>query len=93
MNLKLQKTKIMIIGLLFLTLLLASCTTPATSQCTTDNDCVPTSCCHASSAVNRESAPDCRGVLCTMECKPGTLDCGQGTIRCQEGACTVVINE
>jgi hypothetical protein len=54
--------------------------------CTRDEDCVPEGCCHAKACVARGRAPDCSAVMCTMECRPGTLDCG-GRCLCQEGRC------
>ncbi len=64
---------------------------PAEKKCSSDNDCVPATCCHASEAVNKEHAPDCAGRLCTAVCEPGTIDCGQGEIKCVEGECEVVL--
>lgn len=63
---------------------------PAEKECSADKDCVPATCCHASEAVNKEQAPDCKGILCTMECVPGTIDCGQGEIKCVKGNCEIV---
>jgi len=55
-------------------------------ECSTAADCVPDSCCHASSCVAKDQAPNCEGVMCTMECQPGTLDCG-GSCGCVDGDC------
>ena len=77
--------------ILVLSLFLVSCTTSEKS-CTTDLDCVPNACCHASDTVNRENAPDCAGMLCSMECVPGTIDCGQGELKCISGECNLVMN-
>lgn len=60
--------------------------------CLVDTDCVPAQCCHATSSVNARHAPDCTNVLCTLECRPGTLDCNQGEIRCASNRCVVIIN-
>ncbi len=57
--------------------------------CDLDSDCAPASCCHATSCIN--TPPDCSGVMCTMECKPGTLDCGQGKCSCQNNQCVAKI--
>lgn len=78
---------------IFLVLFLVSCTTAPPSQvyCASDADCVPAECCHATSAVNKENAPDCSAVFCTMDCQPGTLDCGQGEVKCMDGKCTAVL--
>ncbi len=80
-------------------LLLVSCAgavqkaIPPEKQCATAADCVKAQCCHAADAVNKAYAPDCSGVFCTMECRPGTLDCAQGDMQCLQGKCTAVINE
>ena len=71
-------------------LFLVSCV-PAEKVCTADADCVPAACCHAVDAVNKENAPDCRGVLCTAVCEPETLDCGQGEAKCVSGRCEAVL--
>jgi len=56
-------------------------------------ECVPDSCCHAKGCVLKQTAPDCSGIMCSMECSEGTMDCGQG--HCEfddnaEGYCSVV---
>lgn len=66
---------------------------PAEKFCTSDEDCVPRQCCHPDEAVNKEYAPDCGGIFCTQECKPGTLDCNQGEIKCINNTCTAIIYE
>ena len=55
-----------------LLLFLVSCTSKSSLElsCATDADCVPAACCHATSAVNKDTAPDCSRVFCTMECQP-----------------------
>ncbi len=63
------------------------------SECRVDTDCVPQECCHAPGCVPREKAPDCSGMLCTLECAPGTLDCGQGTCTCENSRCAVLKSE
>lgn len=76
-------------GLLLLaSFFLISCT-PAVEQCSVDADCVPAQCCHPTSAVNKASAPDCSGVLCTAVCE-GSLDCGAGEIKCVSNRCIIV---
>ncbi|MBI4983192.1 hypothetical protein HZC32_00925 [Candidatus Woesearchaeota archaeon] len=73
---------------------LVSCASvPVEKVCTADKDCVPATCCHASDAVNKESAPDCKGQLCTMECVPDTLDCSQGKVACIKGECKIILNK
>lgn len=59
--------------------------------CSSDKDCAPASCCHPDSCVPAVSGPECAGVLCTMDCRPGTMDCGAGRCVCQAGACKAVI--
>ncbi len=56
------------------------------APCETDADCVPASCCHASACTNRAQAPSCEQVMCTAECRGGTIDCGGGCL-CVEGRC------
>jgi len=65
---------------------------PLEKQCQVDADCVKDACCHASGAVNKDYAPDCADVLCTLSCEANTLDCGQGKISCVKGECTAVID-
>mgnify|MGYP006929348154 CR=1 FL=1 len=60
-------------------------------ECSIDADCVKATCCHASSCVNIENAPDCSGIYCSQECQPGTLDCGQGSCGCVNKKCEAVI--
>jgi len=56
-------------------------------------NCVPASCCHASSCVLENNAPNCSNLLCTMVCEPGTMDCGGGYCGIVNGKCGVVWNE
>lgn len=84
--------KILVLVLCLLLVFVVGCV-PAGKECAKDKDCVSATCCHASEAVNKEQAPDCAGILCTMECVPGTTDCGQGEIKCVKGRCEVVLNE
>jgi len=62
-------------------------------QCESDLDCVPNACCHADGTVNKASAQDCSGMLCTAECVPNTIDCGQADLKCIEGQCQVIWKE
>ena len=80
--------KRMMLILLLASLFIISCT-PKAEQCSVDADCVPAQCCHPTSAVNKENAPDCSGTLCTMSCE-GSLDCGAGEIKCVSNRCAVV---
>lgn len=60
--------------------------------CTSDSDCVPADCCHAAACVARANAPSCGDVMCTMECRYGTIDCGGGCL-CHEGRCAARLSE
>ena len=85
-----------IIGLLLVMLVLeVACTPtkviPENKLCAVDTDCVPADCCHAKDSVNLNSAPNCEGMMCTMECAPNTLDCGQGEVKCVEKECKAVM--
>lgn len=87
-----MKKTISLILCLFLISLLVGCA-PAEKKCSADEDCLPATCCHPSEAVNKEHAPNCKGMLCTAECVPETIDCGQGEIKCVKGSCEVVLKE
>lgn len=61
--------------------------TPAGTQtCSQDSDCVPSQCCHAASCAPVSQQPDCSGIMCSQECRPGSLDCG-GRCSCVAGQC------
>jgi hypothetical protein len=60
--------------------------------CTTDADCVPAGCCHAAACVAQANAPTCADVMCTTECRYGTLDCG-GRCLCLEGRCAARLSQ
>jgi len=60
-------------------------------SCTSDSDCVPASCCHPNSCVAKEQAPQCKGIMCTMSCEPGTLDCMQGNCICENNQCKAML--
>lgn len=79
-------------SLIFITVLIVGCV-PVEKKCSADTDCVKKTCCHASDAVNKDNAPDCKNRLCTMDCQPGTIDCGQGEIKCVSGACNAVMKK
>jgi len=55
-------------------------------ECSTDADCVPAQCCHATDCVSEVEAPNCAGMFCTEECRGGTIDCGGGC-SCVDGKC------
>jgi len=56
--------------------------------CAIDTDCVPATCCHPTEVINKELAPDCSAVLCTMSCET-ILDCGQGEPVCKNNICEI----
>lgn len=91
---RLGRIKFLLAGLLAV---LAACTAvqppfatlepaAASGECMADADCVPASCCHATSCVPKSKAPTCEGVFCTQECRPGTIDCGGGCA-CEQNRC------
>ncbi len=55
-------------------------------ECVSDSDCVLAQCCHANSCISKENAPNCEGILCTQECRAGTIDCG-GSCACENNKC------
>ncbi len=64
---------------------------PDDAECSYDSDCVPASCCHPDSCVPAGEAPNCEGMMCTMECRPNTMDCGQGSCKCIDNKCKAVL--
>lgn len=62
---------------------------PDELSCQKNEDCVPAACCHPDSCVNKNYQPDCKGIVCTLECRPGTMDCGQGHCVCIDNICQV----
>ncbi|MDP1695710.1 MAG: hypothetical protein Q8L29_02245 [archaeon] len=58
-------------------------------ECVINEDCVPETCCHATSCVPKEKQPNCEGIYCSQDCELGTLDCGQGSCECIENKCGV----
>ncbi len=87
-----KRTTMMLVMVILAVILMVISCTPAAQQCSTDQDCVPAQCCHATGAVNKANAPDCSGILCTMSCEPDSIDCGQGEIKCVSDRCAVVMN-
>ncbi len=59
--------------------------------CSSDAECVPSSCCHPTSCVTKNKAPICTGIRCTQVCSPGSLDCGQGSCGCLNKKCREVL--
>ena len=63
---------------------------PASNSCTADADCMPAECCHAKECVAMANGPEnCADMMCTEECREGTMDCGAGKCACIEGECGV----
>ncbi len=56
-------------------------------------ECVPAACCHSTSCVPADKAPDCSDLFCTQECVPGTLDCQQGSCQTVNEKCEAVFVE
>lgn len=86
-----EKKVIMMMFLIVNSFFITSCA-PAELQCSADSDCVPAQCCHAAGAVNKQNAPDCSRILCTLSCEPNSIDCGQGEVKCLSDKCGVVMN-
>jgi hypothetical protein len=59
--------------------------------CKMDEDCAPVQCCHSTDCVNVDNKPDCKGIMCTMECRSGTMDCGQGHCACVNNECKAIV--
>jgi len=79
------------ISILILVIVFVSgCSIQEDAECSSDSDCVPATCCHAAECVPAGEAPNCEGMMCTMECKPATLDCGQGSCKCIDNKCNAV---
>ncbi|MFO0561527.1 MAG: hypothetical protein U0269_26185 [Polyangiales bacterium] len=70
----------------------AAAALPEGAECATDSDCVPAGCCHATACVPAARRPACEGIMCTMDCRPGTLDCGGGCL-CQAGRCAAQLSQ
>ena len=58
-------------------------------ECQTDSDCVSAGCCHSSSCVPVDQAPDCSDLYCTQVCS-GPLDGGAGHCGCINNKCEVI---
>lgn len=60
--------------------------------CSIDSDCVPSSSCHPTECVIKESVkerPD--GLICSSVCS-GPLDCGAGSCGCVQNKCAIIPN-
>ena len=81
--------------LLFAIIIVSGCISNDNSSGADNNQtlvCVPATCCHPTACVPENQAPDCSNVMCTMDCRPGTLDCGQGYCAVVDDKCAVVWN-
>jgi hypothetical protein len=58
--------------------------------CSQDSDCAPSSCCHATSCINKANVKPCN-LLCTQSCET-ILDCGQGSCKCINNKCEAIAN-
>jgi hypothetical protein len=57
--------------------LLTSTAALAASECSSNDQCVPATCCHAAYCVPRGRAPKCSATeQCSEDCQPFTIDCG-----------------
>ena len=84
-----------LILLLFAIIVVSGCTSTDILEDNTTNQtfvCVPATCCHPIACVPESQAPNCGGVMCTMDCRPGTMDCGQGYCAVVDDKCIVVWN-
>ena len=64
-----------------------------TLNCEVNSDCVPASCCHPNSCINKDNAPSCFQIMCSQNCAPNSLDCGQGSCQCINNQCGAIFNE
>ncbi|MCX6711738.1 MAG: hypothetical protein NT139_01720 [Candidatus Woesearchaeota archaeon] len=86
-----KKLGFLAVILLILPILIVGCTNQidlGKTFCNEESDCVAEQCCHPTSAVNKNFAPDCRGLSCSEVCL-GPLDCGTGEIKCINSICTI----
>jgi len=63
--------------------------TDITTECIEDKDCFAATCCHSSECVSIEKKPNCKGILCSMDCS-GPLDCGAGYCGCVKNKCQAI---
>jgi len=61
---------------------------PQNLACTTDSDCIGSTCCHPTSCTNSAYRGPCN-MLCTDICE-GPIDCGAGHCGCVDGKCSVI---
>lgn len=84
---------IMRLQLLLVASLLVALVFAASTECDSDDDCLPSTCCHATSCVHRskvDASKDCSVTLCKATCVPFSLDCG-GECRCISRNCSSII--
>ena len=56
-------------------------------ECSSDYDCITSSCCHPNSCIKREER--ICNQLCTQGCR-GPIDCGKGRCGCINGKCGII---
>jgi hypothetical protein len=83
------KSLLWLLYVIVLMLLIFIKETTAAAECSADDDCVPLTCCHATSCVPaRLAEQNCSDTMCDGHCRPFTLDCG-GSCRCNSrGKCS-----
>lgn len=62
------------------------------TECVRDQDCVPAECCHPRTCVPAAQRTAVCNMMCTEECRGGTMDCGGGCL-CQQGRCAAHITD
>jgi hypothetical protein len=62
------------------------------AECSKDDDCKPSGCCHSALCVAATSAPSCAATQCSAECQPFTLDCGGKCFCSETGRCSTVLS-
>ena len=61
-------------------------------KCQNDNECIPSSCCHAESCIPKDKAPVCDKIFCSQDCS-GPLDCRAGHCSCVNGKCKIIAGD
>ena len=63
------------------------CLYTISNSCSKNSDCVPAQCCHPSSCVNINNAPNCSDTFCTEVCQEETMFCDGLKCICSNGQC------
>jgi hypothetical protein len=84
---------IIVIILIILSIIIYARMNKDKTECTSDEECIKASCCHADSCISSkaDSLPTCDGIMCTADCE-SALDCNRGSCGCSKGECVVVPN-